>query len=225
MRHDGFQVFSSVFRLQLQYSQYRSKCFLGNLTCLWLVCRPVRALLSLRAPQSLALRPPRARYAGWRMMTSDDCSRLFCSLLHLLPLTPNIPNHEFDGFGQFWWLEVVVISRVHPSRIFLHQQTHGHSQWSLWVPLPQGKKSKKKKSTCCWGGHFRVVETTRVSWPDLPFPWIWARKPRTAGQQKIWQTWDVACGNFSQFMRGLVGLVFKMLLNSSAHFGLAYADS
>lgn len=85
---------------------------------------------------------------------------------------------------------------------------------------PQGKKSKKKKSTCCWGGHFRsVVETTRVSWPDLPFPWIWARKPRTAGQQKIWQTWDVACGNFNQFMRGLVGLVFKMLLNSSAHFG------
>ena len=129
-------------------------------------------------------------------------------------------EHSEPRIWWFWWLEVVVISRVHPSRIFLHQQTHGHSQWSLWVPLPQGKKSKKKKSTCCWGGHFRsVVETTRVSWPDLPFRWIWARKPRTAGQQKIWQTWDVACGNFNQFMRDLVGLVFKMLLNSSAHFG------
>ena len=119
-------------------------------------------------------------------VTNDDQWWLQQTLLLIAASIPTDSEHSEPRIWWFWWLEVVVISRVHPSRIFLHQQTHYHSQWSLWVPLPQGKKSKKKKSTCCWGGHFRsVVETTRVSWPDLPFPWIWARKPRTARQQKI----------------------------------------
>ena len=74
----GFQVFFGYNRSTGRNVSLETWHACGSCVRRPCVRRPVRALLSLRAPQSLALRPPRARYAGWLMMTSDDCSRLLC---------------------------------------------------------------------------------------------------------------------------------------------------
>ena len=111
---------SSVFRLQLHL------CFLGNLTCLWLVCSQARESFVITTGTSKPGSSPTKSKVCW--VTNDDQWWLQQTLLLIAASIATDSEHSEPRIWWFWWLEVVVISRVHPSRIFLHQQTHGHSQ-------------------------------------------------------------------------------------------------
>ena len=146
------------------------------------------------------------------------------NLLHLLPIYC-YSLWLRTCMNWFWWLEVVgVISRVNPSRILSTSEQRGLSNG---VFATQAKKSKKKKSTCCWDLHFRSVETTRVSWPDLPFP-IWPREQDdTRADMRCGLLWLAISAGFQPIHNLMSGICIftcskrlKMLLQCALWSGL-----